>query len=447
MLVSDESRVNFASSEKEIIEAYEKLKNESGITLKDWEDKDLIARMLFFLENSDKVKLTASFNRTISDPKNGVSNSAFKRIITIPKNVNNYTDYLSGEFQPVFKIFAYNENKAIQNEIVVSIDFKNKIVCACVLTNKLVIGYDGRVFDKYCVGVCNYVIPNAKGLIRGKIKDLKNNSGKITSLKLNYEDMEAFNDVIAKSVISVCRVDFDARHTNIFEETGFNKEKIKMLEEYFRPCAEAPHFHFVYRDYVISHNKDDSSSLAISSGGLTRYLVDLCSANKNDKLANFDLCMPFLSIKKNLTEIQFSDVKDLTYGLRSTYLNMSKENQEVYKDKFITSITRMFERLSKNHLPEDKIDKFYNQADMLSSYLLGLDMPDQDTMFDPIEVLALQMCAINTLFNLPAQQDKEKIGLGRLATDFFGTVNYCLSKVPKQKQNENENEGEESRVK
>lgn len=430
MFISDDPKVGFASTEQDIIDAFEKVKKDNNITLNEWENVDYIARMAFFLENSDKIKMTASYNPTISDKRLGISNSAYKKIVTIPKNVENYIDLLGGDFKPVFRILSYNEGKAFRNDITVLIDFKNNIVWANCTTNKLVYGYGGKLIDDYCSGVVNYVIPNSKTLNRGKIKELRVNNLRSSALKPDFSDMEKFKDVIAKSVLSVARVDFDARHGNRFEDfPGINKAMLDCFQYYFKPCAEAPHFHFVSKGYVLGHENFDSAALAIGVNGLTRYLVDLYDFEKFDKLGRFDLGLPFLSIKQKTGDIEFGKVKDLTYGLRSTYVDMSDSGKETFKKNFVEGVSRMFYRLSKNRVSEEKINKFYNQANSIVSYVLSEDMPDKDEMIDPIILFAIESSAIGSMYNLPQPLSREKKNIGRLASDFYGTISYCLGKA------------------
>lgn len=425
-------------SEDDIISALEQVLKENSLTLSEKETLDYIARITYFFNRAEYVKLTPSFNPNLKyETKNGQANP-YRKLVTVPRKVNNFYEYQKGKFIPVCKFSAVDDKKASHNEFLISIDFENKVVLANVSTIKYIYGYKPKVIDTFCSGVANFVIPDPNGLMRGKIKDLVARGRNMPNLRLDYNDFDKFNDTIAKSVIAVSRMDLDSRHGNNYEVVpGYNKAQKRILDDYFRKFADPPHFHFVYRDYVLNRNLNDSSALAINVEGLAKYLVDLNHSQITDEIMMYPLGMPFVDIKKGNVKLSADKVEELTSNMSALYNDFTKSNKEDFYAVLKANIERLTSRLIKMKCSELQCENFTRDAYRIIDIITGKEKANPKESYDALIVLGIQTSAVSAFYNFSRLDTYLKTDVGKFANDLFNTINVCLEKTALDKEKDN----------
>ena len=233
------------------------------------------------------------------------------------------------------------------------------MVWARVNTQKIIYANDReKVLNKECFCVSNYCIPNLSGLIRGKNVDIIHKKSAAKVLGLDYsKDYDKFKLEIAKGVLQVGRMDTDMVHLNEFEViNGYNKDQRNLLKEYFTHKADPPHFHFIYKDYVLYCKEHDGSAMAINSNNLTKYLLDLYYTNigSNEDILKYKFGMPFVDIKKRKVSFKGETIKNT---LANGICSICGELSENARNLFVQNVKQDIELKIRN------IDKLKNKEE------------------------------------------------------------------------------------
>ena len=428
------------ASEQDILDVFEEVKGKVASGLSEQDTLDLVARINYFFNRSNFVKLSPTFNSHLIDPGYDGKNNMYKKIVTVPIDKNDYYTYQKGTFVPVCSFSVKDDKKAIENFFLISVDFKNKVVSAIVTTKKIVFGSGQKVIDSFCSGVANFIIPNPSDLMRGKVKDIKENRRKVKHLSLDYSNFFAFNDTIAKSVLPISRVDFDSRHKNTFEDVqNYNSEQENLLNKYFKQFADPPHFHFVYKDYVLNHNMTDSSALAMNISDLTKYLVDLNASNLTDEIVNYNFGMPFVDIKKSCAKLTARDISKFSAGFKNIFDRLSENQKETIKKNIDLTSENMKTRLSKGKSGVSSCNEYLKNAKRILELMTSEQEYSKYDNFNALEILAIQTSAINELYKIANTSASLKSEIGRVCNDFYNTINLCLDSKTMAKNKNMEN--------
>ena len=441
--------IDLVNSEEEIISTFDSIAQSLSLNLSKEESFSFIAKIVDLFHRCENVKISASFNNNIKDKGYESKGSAYKKIVTVPKNIDKYFEYQKGNFIPICKFSGLDTRKSTLNDYTVYADFDRKIVKADVVTKKFIYDNRNKLIDSYCSGVAIFVIPNPQGLIRGKIKDLVSNNSNIVYLKNkpieigdrletlenlsdDYTNLSGYLQIIEKSILHICRIDLDSRHGNNFEDVpGYNKDKKKVLDEYFRKFADPPHFHFIYKGYVLNHNQNDSSALAINVDFLTRYLIDLRYADKSNPIFKEDFGMPFIDILNSSKNFSGEEIRRLTSRFKYDFQQFSEEEKSDFSQCVSAGIMNISKRMSKIKCSKDEISDFVAKSNRIMEIIFeDKDFSGKES-FDPILLLALQTNIISNYYKFSRVNTKYKSQLDSVLSDFYGIVGHCLSQSDK----------------
>lgn len=432
--ITSKKAVPYVTSVEEIEDVLKTLREKRFPNMTEQEYLDFATRILYFFERADEMKLTPETDKSLRDEVD------HNKLITVPVKTNNYIDFQKGDFVPVCRVKKRSNEKAFENDILISMDKKSGVIWARVTTQKLIYGNKNKSSivgsETFCVA--NYCIPNLGELIRAKNSDI---IGKAKSVKPLSGDVshgfEAYKRQIAKGVLQVCRLDLDVVHQNEFEKiNGYNQAQKRLLKEYFTKSAEPPHFHFIYRDYVLYYKKHDGSALAINSNDMTKYLIDLYNTNSSsqDEILDYSFGMPFIDIKKRNANLTGSTSKKLLAGLTNIFNGLSEDGSEKLIETIKRDILLKVRNVDKLK-NKDEFNRFQKSIDKLLSFASGKTEPDEYEKFNALLIFILQTSAIDQVYNLSQVNVSLKSEIQNIANNFYDTIEYCLSPSLHEKEN------------
>lgn len=433
---------DYVYSEKEIEYVFDNFQKQYMPNISDENYIDLYYRILYFFNHSRALKLSPENNDDLYYEEYGESNTEHKSLMTVPKNLNKYVDFEKGTFIPVCRFKKTSPKKSYDNEFVISIDVERNIVWANVTTTKHVykIKNKNQPLKSHCYCVANYCIPNVTEIVRGKSEDILN--GKVADIKpLEFSsDIDKFEEVISQCVLHVGRMDIDVEHRNrYFFDDGrpmFSDEEMNVLGKYFGEVAGPPHFHFIYKDYVLALNSHDSSALAINVNGLTSYLNDLyfVDENSNSAMLKYDFGMPFNDIKRSNMPISYEKASELMSGISSIYESISEEEKQEFISTLFSDLKQRSKHINRTSSPRisEKYDTFMNNINNLCAIITSNgNSPLNSTEFDPITVLTFEASALNQIYKLSFTNKNLKFDIAKAGNNIYNTIEFCLSEISK----------------
>lgn len=422
----NQNNVPYVDSAKDVEQIFQNMKDKFFPNMTENQFLDYATRIMFFFDHAEEMKLSPETNKDLfSEPEH-------KKLITVPTEINNYYEYQKGDFVPVCKVKARNPYKAYENDILISVDVKKGVVLARINTQKLIFGKKSdKVVGKECFCVSNYCIPSLYDLVRGKNSDIIHKKSAVKGLGLDYsKDYTNYKLQIAKGVLQLNRMDTDMVHLNEFDViNGYNNEQKKLLKEYFTIKADPPHFHFIYKDYVLYCKEHDGSAMAINSNNLTKYLLDLyyTNTNSNEDILKYNFGMPFVEIKKRKITLKGDTVKNKALnGLCLVYNNLSENEKSLFLQKVRQDIDLKVRNIDKVKNKED-YNRLLKNTEKLTNILSGKEETTEFDKFDALHVFIFETSSISILWELAMNNPKIKSEIINAGNDFYNTIEYIIS--------------------
>lgn len=419
------------NSNDEIMKRFDEFLKNNKISLSREQAFDFVAKISYFFNNSSGNKLTPYFNNAIGKEKYNGEQISHRSLYTVPKDVEDYYEYGKGNLVPFCKFSAIDEKHSSRNDFYIYVDVENELVFLSLNVVKEIVGKSGKVFAEEDFGVYNYCIPKISTLIRGKVPDVMKNNSNAVQLKTQYNDFEAYRDVIRKSVISMSRVDTNCRHPNKFEFLpNMSEEKLKVARQFFKEKAEEPHLHFCNKGYILNHKDSDSSAIAISVKDLSDYLLALKIADKNDVILSENFGMPFVEMRKKQIYFDYETVKNLTNGLQNAYENFTKQEKIIFEKSFLSSTLYQAKEIEAK-FNKEKAREFENSRKAV--YQILTNSPDIEKSKDYVNIDAITLLlgeieVLNVLASCDNVRSKISNKSNIAYNDFFLTINESLGR-------------------
>lgn len=433
MDTNNNTSTNFqvVNSTEEIISKFDDFVKKNNLSLSQEKIFDFIAKISYFFANSNNNRLTPYFEDSLGKEMYNGEQVSHRNLYSVPKNVSNYYEFGKGNLVPFCKFSGKDEKHSSRNDFYIYVDIDNNLVYATLCVVREIVGKSGKVFAESDFSVTNLCIPDVKTISRGKSSDLLKNSSDVMTFNEQYSNFWSYFETIKKCIISISRIDTDCRHPNKFEDLpSLNKEKLKIAREYLKEKADAPHFHFCNKEYILKHKESDSSAIAISLNQIPDYLIALKVAQRFDEILKEDFGMPFLEISKKQTYYDYDMVLNLTQGIRDAYKSFNKEE----KERLTSSIEMQCGLQSKKIARESNqnIAKQYLD-DCIMIYNIITQSQDAIKSKDYVNVDAITLLNVEIEFlKIISQNSNIRSKISNKANlaynDFFLTINESLGR-------------------